>query len=502
MPVITTCLLVGLFAAGVVLLSSGAVVYSLLPPLIRKRAREELTIDTPTSFGFDAFANRSSKADIFQTFYVYHCNNPDGVVHHGARPNLTELGPFVYLTTQWRNVDNISWHANATIEYTYHETYEFMPALSGKGLSESMNVTSIDLGVVGAMFEVRKDPILFPLIKALVVAEGYNVLINLTVREILFGYNNSFLAATKLKKDPFITIFTNDDPATFAATSAMYSGGCAANGAPQPLPNSYGQMTRWEGYDTLPYWNSPYANMINGTDGSSYPPDLKPSDVPYVFVDSLYRSVRMSCVDDSVTYEGVDLLRFTLLPDDLLSMHDEPNNAAFFMEETGFFTSPPIINHPIYFSKPRYLDTNHSRVKLLIAPPMPSSPSVVREMYDTIQDVEPIMGILFNVHKRIQLNVYLETQYNTSSSDQVATWFPILWLDENMQLPDNLVDDFKTRVLLPLHASEGAGIAGMALGITLIIVAVGLGIRRRLRGGLSSKEESIRNEEKTKLVNV
>jgi len=40
---------------------------------------------------------------------------------------------------------------------------------------------------------------------------------------------------------------------------------------------------------TLPWWGTPYANMINGTDGTLYPPHITTSAQPYIFVSNICR---------------------------------------------------------------------------------------------------------------------------------------------------------------------------------------------------------------------
>jgi hypothetical protein len=475
MPSKSQCCGVFAYVTAVILIAGGACLYELLPPFVHKMVKEELPVTHPGSTGFDTFVNSSGKVSIYQSFYLFHVTNPYDVIYNGVAPILQERGPYNYLTTQWRNLDNISWYANATLSYTYHETYTFEAGLSG-GLLDTDNITTLDLGLIGAMYKKRNDTGLVDIIRLL--AADYNIFANLTVKEMLFGYNNTLLKT--LGQDPFVNIFTNDDPSSWSAPTALYTGGQAASGSPhQPPANSMNFLTQWEGYTTLPFWGDNYSNMINGTDGTVLSPGITSSDRPYVFVDTLYRSCTLMC-QETVSYQDVDLLRFVLAPEMLLngSAAGNPNNAAFGMHETGFLPTPPKGEVPITFSKPHFLDANTERV--LVEIHSTGDVTDARTAYETILDAEPTTGILMRVHKRIQLNVFIEANYSTGFSPQLlATWFPVLWADENMELPTNLVNEFKHEVQLPLLLAKWGGIAAISLGGALFLLVSILLIARR-----------------------
>lgn len=464
-----TCKLqVALLLLGAIFVAAGIVALVVVPGIIQNVVKNEVAMTNPDSTSFDSFVNSSGKVDIFQTYYFYHLTNPYAVEYQNAVPELVQKGPYVYLTTQWRDLDNISWRSNATVEYTYHETYTFRPDLSN-GLLESDALTTVDLGAVGAMYKTGGNIIEIDILKLL----AKSLFVNTTVGGLLWGYNNTFLEelhAFDASVSPFLSIQTNDDPSTFSAPSAAYTGGKAYDKGPQPPENSYMMMTRWEGMDELPYWNSTYANMINGTDGTCFYPGIKKTDTPPVFVDSLYRSVTMVC-QESTSYMDVDLYRFVLAQKDTLNGTANPDNAAFYMTDTGFIPTPPQGNVPIVFSKPHFLDASLQNVNLTIDPA-----PIDRALYETLLDVEPTTGLLLRVHKRIQLNVFLHSYY-ALHGPIVNTWFPLFWGDENFEMSEHLVNELKTAVLLPQKAAFGGGIAAIALGGILIILAIVLLVR-------------------------
>lgn len=457
------CCAVVSFVFAAMLIAGGACVFMLVPNVIKRLVREALIVDTPASSSFPTFLNSSSKTDIYNSFYIFHCTNPYDVMYNMAQPNLVQKGPYNYLTIQWREEDTMSWRSNATVEYRYHETYAFDPALSHG--SENDMITTLNMGLLGVLYKERANPFLDDIVKFFL--SGQEIFVNMTVGELLWGYNYTFLS--KFTNDTVVPMLVSDDPQYFTSPSAIYTGGKTAANAPQPPSNSMNHMTMWAGYEKkLPFWGSDYANMINGTDGSCLTPGVSESDSPYVFVDTLYRSVRLA-FDSKQTYEGVNLLRFCLSKEDTLSGEANHNNKAFFMNETGFLSRPPSKNQPIVMSKPHFLDANLTNVRVNITPS-----AIDRELYETALDVEATTGLLFRVHKRIQTNLFLDPSIYlmTLSPNFSATWYPIFWGDEYMDLPTTLVDDFKRDVQLPLDLATYGGIGACSFGGALALFGI------------------------------
>lgn len=453
--------------AAVLLFVVGGVVLKVIPRAIRKAIESDLKLEKPSSSMYKSFANTSSQLDVYTAYYMFHCENPHDVAYNGAVPKVVQKGPFTYLMQKWRNQDNITWRPNATIEYTYHDTYTFVPSKSVG--TEDDAITTLDLGLIGVFFQTFNELGEAGLDLATYMANTFapELFVNKTVKEIIWGYNNTFLG--DLKQKALISLVVNDDPTTFFAPSAAYTGGQPADGYPSPPDHSLLKMTKWEGYEQLPYWGSEYANMINGTDGTSFWPGITGDDSPYVFVDTLYRSVRMEFRGD-VTYEGVGLLRFALAESDTLSMSQNPNNMAFAMHETGFLPMPPSLGLPIVFSKPHFLDASLDNVKLDITPA-----PIDRLLYETALDVEPNTGYLFKVNKRIQLNAFVNNSWLTrvvTTPNVTSTWYPIMWGDEYALFPENLVNDFKRDVQIPLRACEGVGITCFVVGSILCVLTL------------------------------
>jgi hypothetical protein len=244
-----------------------------------------------------------------------------------------------------------------------------------------------------------------------------------------------------------------------------------------------GQNTMYCGMRQLPYWGSPYANTINGSTGSVFAPRMHEVDSFHLYVSNLRRSVLLDYTGaDSLN--GIALRQYRLAGSAMESAAVNPNNAAFAMAEAGFFPKPPVatlnVTSELFsaFSKPYYLDGSMDHVKVV----MPRAPS--RSLDDTYQSIEPYSGTLCKVFNRLQLNVRLRPVSGVQGMVNAAdTWLPVFTTEEWMILPDDLQNDIKTQLLLPLRAGVVSGAVLCAVGALVIVVAATVFLRRRFCGG-------------------
>lgn len=489
--------LVVTISIALVFIVGGGVIVGIAPGIIHQLVRDSLILDTPTSMTYKSFKNNSDSVNVYTVYHLFNLTNWVDVVFNGQDPILQEVGPYVYLTVKWRDEANISWHPDATISYNYHTHYEFLPEMSVGDVNVDL-VTTPDLGKIGVLKNMTNNHTLHPILMDLAYFLLPNAFITLTVQEVLFGYRNLFLlevdailkSVNRSGYDPVVNLQTQDDNQTVTALTAQFTGGQASPDLPQVSDRDINKLTQWAGFKVLPYWNTSYANMINGTDGSVFYPGITESDRPYVFVDSLYRSTVLSS-RGTTEFKGVDLIRFTLSRETMLDYHHNPANEAFYMDTTGFIAQPPMYNHPIWISKPYFLDANQSEVHVTTIP----NDGNDRERYDTYICAEPITGEVFKVNKRVQINTKFILNETVPASYASTTWYPVAWLEERMEMPDNLVDKFKHSILLPLHAAIGSGIAAVCVGGLMILLGVPLIVvlDRRARRSLIPEEDRLRD---------
>eukprot|EP00388_Colpodella_angusta_P014682 GDKJ01036653.1.p1 GENE.GDKJ01036653.1~~GDKJ01036653.1.p1 ORF type:complete len:267 (-),score=35.64 GDKJ01036653.1:356-1096(-) len=209
--------------------------------------------------------------------------------------------------------------------------------------------------------------------------------------------------------------------------------------------------------------------MINGTDGTSFHPKFTSDEVPYCFVDNLFRSVKLSNCGD-MDFNGIKLLCLHLNDEMLLDSINNPDNAAFFMTTTGFLPFPPSIGQPIFVSLPHFHRANWSSPlvnKIVFVPDNHED----GDAYDTTLFVEPFTGQLFQANKRLQVNTYL-TPGITAPKNVTETYFPIIWVHQHVDPTDSTISKFKIFIYLPYYGSIVVGSVAIFAGVLLAAIAI------------------------------
>jgi len=132
---------------------------------------------------------------------------------------------------------------------------------------------------------------------------------------------------------------------------------------------NFGKVWKWNNEPRLSWWGKKgggeYCNMINGTDGSIFPPFVTKDRVLSIFNPELCRSLRLTYKSE-MEYKGVSGYRFTVPADVLQDQSINPDNLCFCVNpkegcpKSGvmqlsvcrsgnnywIFLSPPYTNYP------------------------------------------------------------------------------------------------------------------------------------------------------------
>ena len=88
-------------------------------------------------------------------------------------------------------------------------------------------------------------------------------------------------------------------------------------------PANTARYIMWNEQTSVTKWGTPYAGMINGTEGTLFHPGVSRNDTLYVFVDQLFRSGYFKYEKD-VSQFGITLYRFVLPPEELQNSTQDP----------------------------------------------------------------------------------------------------------------------------------------------------------------------------------
>ena len=115
------------------------------------------------------------------------------MVHAGARPNVTEIGPIRYVYKQKKY--NISWEEeNNGDVVTFSQWQYYVPYTKADELLANTTVTSINMPLMG----VLNNPLgVIALIFINYEADPLRMFINRTVNDIIFGWVNDTLLSVR-----------------------------------------------------------------------------------------------------------------------------------------------------------------------------------------------------------------------------------------------------------------------------------------------------------------
>ena len=499
-------------AVAATLLVAGVLLAVLVPRALQAFINSSFVNDGPRAALYESFRNNTAiGATVLKKNYFFNLRNKDAVLAGLEMPRLEEVGPWVYQEVKVYPEESTVWLPNGTLQYRHLSTYRFRADLSG-GRTEQDLVTLPSLGLQGALKIIRMklDAIARDNAgygnrsqewtwgnqsKLIAAAQLFMTLTDepffttRTVHEMLNGYEDPYL---KLlvdlgETDSATVAIAPDSPVNCrdgTGHDEMWSGGPASKESRAPPPKSVGGMTMWHGYRTLPYWGTPEANELYGTDGTSFHPDLEEGEALTTFVDSLKRRMTL-CYRERINWRGAVLYRHVMCPSELENQTVNPRNAAYNMVRRGILPGPmygpaSALSQPYFFSKPHYLDADTSDLHVVFVGANTASQD--REAYDTFLDVEPHTGSLFHVHKRMQVNTMIGpfvTGNPNNMSDETYVWpitrginatmYPVVWIDEASDLPDDLLDKFKTMVYLPIRLATGVGVTFAVVGFLLAL---------------------------------
>jgi lysosome membrane protein 2 len=271
-------------------------------------------------------------AQILMNYHIFNLTNKFEFLN-GSKPIFKMLGPYSYIKKQSKYA--LQWNEDETIiSYNQSTSYTLNEAVDSNPLD---NVTTLNIPLIGLLIQFEKlanilqQPALRGYIQYIEVLEqkirkefSENLIMTRPVEEVLWGYNDSFLAFVKRLNISLISslvpeggLFQLQKKESKSGPNMMYTG----KGA-QSLTAQY---VMHNGKMSVNGWGTPYASMINGTEGTLFHPGIHKSETLYVFVDELFRSGYFT-YNKTLIEDGVTLYKFILPPSEL---HKETQDKGF-----------------------------------------------------------------------------------------------------------------------------------------------------------------------------
>uniref|UniRef100_A0A8C1YLM9 Platelet glycoprotein 4 n=1 Tax=Cyprinus carpio TaxID=7962 RepID=A0A8C1YLM9_CYPCA len=365
----------------------------------------ENTVHTETvlengTLAFDTWT--SVDTPMYRQFWLFDVQNPDEVLSQGAKPVLVQKGPYTY-RTRFIPKTNITFNDNFTLSFVLPVGAIFEPSMS-VGTEEDI-FTSLNLAVAGvySLLDHR-------LANLLIQRSNSTLFQSRTVKELLWGYKDPMLGSTLGVFYPVrlhvYHIFKLKLRLTISSKNF---------------------------YRSLSYWNDPYCNKINGTDGSSFHPFLNKKETLFFFSSDICRSISAE-YEGTVDLKGIDVYRYMLPPEALASPVENPDNQCYCTDPVitrncttaGLLDLTACRGTPVFLSLPHFLYGSNDLHQGVIG----LNPNF--DEHSIFLDVEPITGFTLRFAKRLQVNML----YGPSDSIVILnkikdyTVFPILWVNE------------------------------------------------------------------------
>uniref|UniRef100_UPI00398F48C4 platelet glycoprotein 4 isoform X2 n=1 Tax=Pristiophorus japonicus TaxID=55135 RepID=UPI00398F48C4 len=360
----------------------------------------------------------------------------------GAKPVLEQKGPYTY-RVRYLPKDNITVNDNYTVSYLQPYSALFEPSMSVG--SEMDRISALNLGAAAA-------PSLYPqflheIVNGILKKANASLFQNRTVAELLWGYEDPILKQAN-SKDRITGIFYPYN----GTADGFYN----VNTGKDDI-SKVAIIDRWRNKKKLTFWNDSYCDMINGTDGSSFPPFIHNKKKLYFFSSDICRSI-FAEYEQKIVLKKIPVHRFVVPPKALASVIENPDNHCYCKDMTisNNCTFGGILDissckeeKPIYISLPHFLYATGEFLNSIEG----MRPN--KEEHETLMDVEPVTGFTLRVAKRIQINLMFKPskKIDILSNIKQPIYFPLLWLNEKFKI--YLLLEVR-RVCLNIHAQSSA----------------------------------------------
>jgi hypothetical protein len=258
-----------------------------------------------------------------------------------------------------------------------------------------------------------------------------------------------------------------------------------------------GSVASWAGNDRMWWWGDPETyggdcQRFEGGTGMTYPPMMDADSTPYVFIDDMYRKLKLVYVQDGST-KGIPTKRFIIHNDEL---GFSSNSACYHQQYIGVFNITPVVFAPLLVTGNVYVGFDETQRLKAPSETYPGDqrlalnitidgrlPQDVRAAeYDnllTYLDVYNDAGMLMQGAARLQTNTWLKPPQVPGCEDFFPqfkanayglfpeTLMPIFYESREASISDSVAAYVRDDVLVFFVVLRVVG--GVVLGVGLIM---------------------------------
>ncbi|XP_048877099.1 scavenger receptor class B member 1 isoform X2 [Brienomyrus brachyistius] len=408
---------VALGVAGLLVLVLGIVLVFVGPLIIDDQIIKNVEINPKNDLSYTMW--KDLPVPFFMSIYFFNILNPDEILN-GEKPVVEERGPYVY--REYRQKDNITFHANKTVSYREYRQYHFLRNMSVGNESDVVTIPNmLVLGAAVMMEDLSQE--LRGLLSSVFSAFKEEAFLTKPVGELMWGYDsrlvqflNKIIPGILPASGKFglFAEFNNSNTGLFT----VFTG--------QDDIRKVHRVDWWNGLKELSYWRTKQCNMINGTAGQMWPPFMTTeSTLPFYSPDAC-RSMELVYQRPGVL-QGIPVYRFVAPTTLFANGSDYASNEGFCpCRQSGIqnvstcrFNAPVFISHPHFYNGDPVL---RDFVQGL-------DPS--EDKHGLFIDIHPDTGVPMNVSIRLQLNLYIKAVSNIKQTGKISeVVMPMIWFEE------------------------------------------------------------------------
>jgi len=401
-------------------------------------------------------------------FYFFNMTNMEDVRDHGAKPALSQIGPYSFF--EQHHKFDVVWNDNGTVTYKQRKVWTH---ISGD-LEDLVTVINIPFASVGD--QVSKLPDIEAVLAAAAIATALpseKLFVTVKVSEFLFeGY---------------------DDP-LLGAASKLEAVGIKIPGVTSKFGFFYGRNDSWfaDGVTNIHTGSDGIENLgrigaVNYTDHSQFfegscgqyngsvdffPPYLGTRHKEYAFNVDLCRTLELTSTGETEKFYGTSGNVYVQDANLFANSTVNPDNKCFENEEipSGLFdVSACRFNAPIYMSQPHFYQADPYYASLL----QEGSVDPKENEHETKFVFEPVSGVPLSVHVRFQVNVKMSQIKAISKFKHLPAgkvYMPVMWADYHLDLQQDFAS--KLWYLGNLQVIVIA-VGGLMIGTGILLLVLG-----------------------------
>ncbi|XP_071438644.1 scavenger receptor class B member 1-like isoform X1 [Hetaerina americana] len=435
---------------------------------------------------------RAPPVDTIFKLRVFNYTNSEAYLNGTDKKlRLQELGPYIYKSRRSKAYVEFD-EGGEIVTFQENRTYEFLPEES-RGFHEDDPVVVPNMALLGAA-SVMHDAHYVVRVGLGAVLQTLSVepFLRLRVGEFFWGYD-----------DPLFDIARTIVPSLSDVPFDRFGVMASLNGISNDrvsihtgLKNrsTLGVIAKFNGEDSLPYWNDYECNRVDGSEGTIFPLlALPPIDVGAsaedaarhrltVFNYELCRRFPLEPTEEVRTHDGIPAIRFRPPPGVFDDARRNPAHKCFCDPEestcppSGVFNATPCAyGAPIMASFPHFYMGDES----LLEPFEGLNPK--KELHEFTLDIQPILGVPLGGVSRLQLNAMVRIskgiwQLNGFPKNLIL---PIAWFELGVEeLPNEVKSAIKMATQTSQLVQQGLKWMLLLSSIVLMLIVIALVLKK------------------------